>query len=156
MRFYALISEDISTSSGSRNSLNAVKRKPSDIYCMRKWSGPTAISRVLPLVTSPLVNMSLAHERSSTPKPTIVKTERISPSPPLRSVSPEQKPSTSTDPRDIDYRRNPELYKILRGEMNVFKTQPYSDELKGLWRFKDEVTARRSSAELYEKFEGFR
>jgi hypothetical protein len=40
--------------------------------------------------------------------------------------------------------------------MNVFKTQPYSNELKGLWRFKDEVTARRSSAELYEKFEGFR
>lgn len=125
--------------------------------CMPKRIGSTTISRVLPLVTPPFHNMSPASKRSSsTSKPIIVKAERISPSPSLRSVSPEQKPAPSTDPRDIDYRRNPELYKILRGEMNVFKTQPYSDELKGLWRFKDEVTARRSSAELYEKFEGFR
>jgi hypothetical protein len=40
--------------------------------------------------------------------------------------------------------------------MNVFKTQPYSNELKVLWRFKDEATARRSSEQLYERFEGFR
>lgn len=93
---------------------------------------------------------------SSSPKPIVVKAERISASPPLRSISPEEKLSVPTDPRDIDYRAHPELYKILRGEMNVFKTQPYSNELKVLWRFKDEATARRSSAELYSKFEEFR
>ncbi|KAI5450603.1 hypothetical protein NCC49_002862 [Naganishia albida] len=86
---------------------------------------------------------------------TTVKPEPRSPSP-LRSVSPSETTSVPTDPRDIDYRAHPELYKILRGEMNVFKTQPYSDELKVLWRFKDEATARRSSAQLYERFEGFR
>lgn len=93
---------------------------------------------------------------STTAKPIVVKAERISASPPLRSVSPEEKLSAPTDPRDIDYRAHPESYKILRGEMNVFKTQPYSNELKALWRFKDEATARRSSAELYAKFEEFR
>lgn len=94
----------------------------------------------------------------STTRPDTVKAGPSSPppSPPLRSVSPDEKPLSSTDPRDIDYRIHPELYKVLRGEMNVFKTQPYSNELKVLWRFKDEATARRSSAELYEKFEGFR
>lgn len=92
---------------------------------------------------------------SSVPPP--VKAERISPSPPLRSVSPQSPPPpTPSDPRDIDYRAHPELYKILRGEMNVFKTQPYSNELKVLWRFKDESTARRSAAELWERFVGFR
>lgn len=93
--------------------------------------------------------------RASDAFPHTIKAEPRSPSP-LRAVSPSETTSTPTDPRDIDYRAHPELYKILRGEMNVFKTQPYSDELKVLWRFKDEATARRSSGELYERFEGFR
>lgn len=125
---------------------------------MFKVSKPSFISHIRRTTTSPIMTSATrTSPRKSDPpvSQTTVKPEPRSPSP-LRSVSPSETTSVPTDPRDIDYRAHPELYKILRGEMNVFKTQPYSDELKVLWRFKDEATARRSSAQLYERFEGFR
>jgi hypothetical protein len=94
---------------------------------------------------------------------------------PKRPASPEASVSTSTkrakqtpassssssstnpsDPLSIDYSTSPQLYRILRGEMNVFKTNPYSAELKVLWRFKDEAAARKSSEALWERFLGYR
>lgn len=120
---------------------------------------PTSPS-ISPLLSTTCFAMTCAKNpspRKSEPQaPTLtVKPEPRSPSL-LRSVSPSETSSAPTDPRDIDYRAHPELYKILRGEMNVFKTQPYSNELKVLWRFKDEATARKSAGELWERFEGFR
>jgi hypothetical protein len=46
----------------------------------------------------------------------------------------------------------PQTYKALRNEVGVFTTPPYSDDIKGLWRFKDEESARTSSEEIWGKF----
>lgn len=64
--------------------------------------------------------------------------------------------ATASNPLSIDYARNPTAYRILRGEMNVFKTNPYSAELKPLWRFKDEAAARKSSEALWDRFVEYR
>ena len=37
---------------------------------------------------------------------------------------------------DIDYRENPHLYKIGRGQQGVLICQPYKSELHQYWRFK--------------------
>ena len=37
---------------------------------------------------------------------------------------------------DIDYRKNPHLYEIGRGQQGVLICQPYKSELHPLWRFK--------------------
>lgn len=62
----------------------------------------------------------------------------------------------AVDPLSIDYSKEPEKYRILTGEKNVFKTNPYSAEMKPLWRFKDEATAKKSADDLYEVFERYR
>ena len=76
-------------------------------------------------------------------------------SPPSKRKKPSAAPAQS-DPLSIDYKSDPTAYRILRGEMNVFKTNPYSAELKLLWRFKDEAAARKSSEALWKRFEGYR
>ncbi|MDV6167129.1 DUF4385 domain-containing protein [Flavobacterium sp. DG1-102-2] len=53
---------------------------------------------------------------------------------------------------DIDYRDNPELYKVGKGEQGVLICQPYKDEIGKYWRFKDEATARRSSEQIFALF----
>jgi len=50
----------------------------------------------------------------------------------------------------------PKSYRALKTEQGVFTTPPYSGELKGLWKFKDEDTARQSAESLWERFEGYR
>jgi hypothetical protein len=65
-------------------------------------------------------------------------------------------PPGDTDPLNIDYSVHPELYRVLRGELNVFKTNPYSAEMKELWRFKDEAVALKSAEELYARFQVYR
>jgi hypothetical protein len=52
----------------------------------------------------------------------------------------------------IDYRKNPELYRVLKGEQGVLTFEPYKSELLPLWRFKTPAAARRSSRELLKKF----
>jgi hypothetical protein len=65
-------------------------------------------------------------------------------------------PPGDTDALNIDYSAHPELYRVLRGELNVFKTNPYSAEMKELWRFKDEAVALKSAEELYARFQAYR
>lgn len=50
----------------------------------------------------------------------------------------------------------PKTYRALKTEQGVFTTPPYSGELKGLWKFKDEDTARQSAESLWERFEGYK
>ena len=50
----------------------------------------------------------------------------------------------------------PHTYRALKTEQGVFTTPPYSGELKGLWKFKAEETARESAESLWERFEGYR
>ena len=101
---------------------------------------PTALLRIMP-------------KRSASPEALAsTSKKRTKPSTAASSSS----SATPSDPLNIDYSKSPHLYRILRGEMNVFKTNPYSAELKVLWRFKDEAAARKSSEALWERFLGYR
>ena len=44
------------------------------------------------------------------------------------------------------------LYRIGRGEQGVLLVRPYTDEICAHWRFKDVVTARKSSTKIYEMY----
>ena len=52
----------------------------------------------------------------------------------------------------VDLRKQPEKYRIGRGEQGVFHAEPYKSELLPLWKFKDEQVARKSSEAIYRKF----
>lgn len=50
---------------------------------------------------------------------------------------------------DINIRK---LYRIGRGEQGVLLVRPYTDDICAHWRFKDVVTARKSSIKIYEMY----
>ena len=53
---------------------------------------------------------------------------------------------------DIDYRKNPHLYKIGRGQQGVLICEPYKSELHPLWRFKTPFEAQESCEAIFQKF----
>ena len=53
---------------------------------------------------------------------------------------------------DVDYRKNPHLYKIGRGQQSVLICEPYKSELYPLWRFKTPDKAQLSCNQIYLKF----
>jgi Domain of unknown function (DUF4385) len=53
---------------------------------------------------------------------------------------------------DVDYRANPELYRVGKGEQGVLICEPYKGELVPLWRFKTPEIAMKSSRAIYGKF----
>ncbi|QHS59178.1 DUF4385 domain-containing protein [Chitinophaga agri] len=57
--------------------------------------------------------------------------------------------------RDIDYRKNPALYRIGKGEQGVLICEPYKSEILPYWRFKDRSAARESSDKIHELFLGY-
>ena len=52
----------------------------------------------------------------------------------------------------MDYRANPELYRVGKGEQGVLICEPYKSELVPLWRFKTPACATKSSQAIYQKF----
>ena len=54
---------------------------------------------------------------------------------------------------DINIRK---LYRIGRGEQGVLLVRPYTDEICAHWRFKDVVTARKSSSKIYEMYQNYK
>ncbi len=48
------------------------------------------------------------------------------------------------------------LYRIGRGEQGVLLVRPYTDDICRHWRFKDVVTARKSSAKIYEMYQDYK
>src|SRR5689334_3579676 len=56
---------------------------------------------------------------------------------------------------DIDYRGEPEKYRVGKGEQGVLICEPYKSELVLHWRFKTAKLAETSSTRLYEMFEHF-
>ena len=56
---------------------------------------------------------------------------------------------------DIDYRENPHLYEIGRGQQGVLICQPYKSELHPLWRFKTPEEAQLSAIQIINKFFGY-
>ena len=53
---------------------------------------------------------------------------------------------------NIDYRENPHLYKVGRGQQGVLICQPYKSELHIHWRFKTPEEAQKSAHKIYRMF----
>ena len=53
---------------------------------------------------------------------------------------------------DIDYRENPHLYNIGRGQQGVLLCEPYKSEICAHWRFKTPAEAEISSQKIYSMF----
>ena len=53
---------------------------------------------------------------------------------------------------NIDYRENPHLYKVGRGQQGVLICQPYKSELHIHWRFKTPEQAKQSAQTIYMMF----
>jgi hypothetical protein len=53
---------------------------------------------------------------------------------------------------DTDFRKNPEKYRIGRGEYGVLTAEPYKSEILPHWRFKTPEIAAESAAKIYELY----
>ena len=53
---------------------------------------------------------------------------------------------------EIDFREQPELYRVGRGEQGVLLVEPYKSEILPHWRFKTPDIARESSEKIYMMF----
>lgn len=58
----------------------------------------------------------------------------------------------SLDFKTTDFHRQPELYRVGRGEQGVLLVEPYKSEILPHWRFKDPATAKKSAAKIYRLF----
>ncbi|EAN8296029.1 DUF4385 domain-containing protein [Salmonella enterica] len=56
----------------------------------------------------------------------------------------------------IDFRQQPELYQVERGEQGVLLVEPYKSEILPFWRYKDEASAMKSAEQIYQLFEAYR
>lgn len=56
----------------------------------------------------------------------------------------------------IDFRKNPELYRVGRGEQGVLLVEPYKSEILPHWRFKTPDIARESSDKIYKMYEEYK
>lgn len=62
----------------------------------------------------------------------------------------------SEDWYGIDFRKNPELYRIGKGEQGVLTAEPYKSEILPHWRFKTPEIALESSKKIYALYEEYR
>jgi hypothetical protein len=56
------------------------------------------------------------------------------------------------DFKKTDFRKNPELYRIGKGEQGVLLVEPYKSEILPHWRFKTPEIAQESSEHIYGLF----
>jgi hypothetical protein len=54
--------------------------------------------------------------------------------------------------KEINFRQQPELYQIGRGEQGVLLIEPYKSEILPYWRFKTPEIAKQSSEKIYSLF----
>ncbi|MGM7702544.1 DUF4385 domain-containing protein [Pseudalkalibacillus sp. Hm43] len=57
---------------------------------------------------------------------------------------------------NIDFRKNPELYRVGRGEQGVLLVEPYKGEILPHWRFKTPDIAKESSEKIYSMFQDYK
>jgi hypothetical protein len=55
----------------------------------------------------------------------------------------------------IDFRKNPELYKIGKGEQGALMAQPYKSEIVPHWRFSTPEVAMKSAKKIEEMFHAY-
>src|SRR5687767_13735456 len=56
------------------------------------------------------------------------------------------------DFKKTNFREQPELYRIGKGEQGVLLVEPYKSEILPYWRFKSPEIARKSADEVYAIF----
>ncbi|PIC95912.1 cytoplasmic protein [Sporosarcina sp. P26b] len=56
----------------------------------------------------------------------------------------------------LDLRKNPELYRVGKGEQGVLLVEPYKSEILPHWRFKTPEIAKESADQICELFEEYR
>lgn len=54
--------------------------------------------------------------------------------------------------QDVDYRNEPQKYKVGKGEQGVLICEPYKSEIGQHWHFKTETIAKESSTKIFEMF----
>lgn len=59
------------------------------------------------------------------------------------------------DFKTVNFREQPELYRIGKGEQGVLLVEPYKSEILPYWRFKTPEVAEVSSSKIYELFEAY-
>ncbi|KAK9841163.1 hypothetical protein WJX74_001278 [Apatococcus lobatus] len=60
------------------------------------------------------------------------------------------------DFKTVNFREQPELYQVGKGEQGVLSVEPYKSELLPHWKFKDPETASASSETLFNKFKEYK
>lgn len=60
------------------------------------------------------------------------------------------------DFKNIDFRKNPEKYRVGRGEQGVLMVEPYKSEILPHWRFKTPEIAQESSEKIYQMFKQYK
>ncbi|GKV69292.1 hypothetical protein NCCP2716_17900 [Sporosarcina sp. NCCP-2716] len=60
------------------------------------------------------------------------------------------------DYSQLDLRKNPELYRVGKGEQGVLLVEPYKGEILPYWRFKTPDIAAESAQKIYDLFEDYR
>ena len=58
----------------------------------------------------------------------------------------------SLDFEKIDFRKQPELYRVGRGEQGVLLVEPYKGEILPYWRFKTPEIAKESSEKIFRMY----
>ena len=56
------------------------------------------------------------------------------------------------DFKTINFRKQPELYRVGRGEQGVLLVEPYKSEILPYWRFKTPEIAKESSDKIFEMY----
>lgn len=56
---------------------------------------------------------------------------------------------------DINYREQPERYRVGKGEQGVLICEPYKGEIGRFWRFKTKEIAQESSEQIFELFNDY-
>ncbi len=56
----------------------------------------------------------------------------------------------------LNFRKNPELYKIGKGEQGVLLVEPYKSEILPFWKFKTPDIAKKSSSKIYSLYLGYK
>lgn len=62
----------------------------------------------------------------------------------------------SLDYKNLDLRKNPELYRVGKGEQGVLLVEPYKSEILPHWRFRIPEIAKESSEKIYQIFLEYR
>lgn len=60
------------------------------------------------------------------------------------------------DYKSLDLRKQPELYRVGKGEQGVLLVEPYKSEILPHWRFKTPAIAEDSAKKIYSMFEEYR